>query len=74
MKIAHRISAFASRLDELQACLGRAANQATENVTKAQRIAAELALSLEDWHLDALRIPKAERAPYRAQNPYYSAH
>lgn len=74
MKTAHRISVFASRLDELQACLGRASNRATENVTEAQRIAAELALSLEDWHLDALRIPKAEREPYRAQNPYYSAH
>ena len=48
MKTAHRISAFASRLDELQACLARASNRATENVTEAQRIAAELALFLED--------------------------
>ncbi|CDK56131.1 FIG00450060: hypothetical protein [Escherichia coli IS9] len=41
---------------------------------EAQRIAAELASSLEDWHLETLHIPEPERDLYRAQNPYYAAH
>lgn len=74
MKTTHRISALAKQLDELQACLGRASSRATKNVTEAQRIAAELALSLEDWHLDALHIPAAERGAHRAPNPYFVAN
>lgn len=71
MRTAHRISELAIQLNELQACLGQASNRVTGKVIEAQRIAAELALSLEDWHLDSLRIPQEERSSYRAQNPYY---
>ncbi len=74
MKTAHRISALANQLNELQACLGRASGRPSKNIIEAQRIAAELASSLEDWHLETLHIPETERGPYRAQNPYYSAH
>uniref|UniRef100_UPI003CF4AC89 hypothetical protein n=1 Tax=Pseudomonas aeruginosa TaxID=287 RepID=UPI003CF4AC89 len=74
MKTAHRISALANQLNELQACLGRASGRPGDSVMEAQRIAAELASSLEDWHLETLHIPKPERDLYRAQNPYYAAH
>ncbi|MDF1653061.1 hypothetical protein [Pseudomonas aeruginosa] len=74
MKTAHRIGVLATELNELQACLGRASGQPSKNVTEAQRIAAELASSLEDWHLETLHIPKAERGSYRAQNPYFVTH
>ncbi|WP_258926451.1 hypothetical protein [Pseudomonas carnis] len=74
MKTAHRISALANQLNELQACLGRASGQSSKRVVEAQRIAAELASSLEEWHLETLHIPETERSLYRAQNPYYAAH
>ena len=74
MKTAHRISALANQLNELQACLGRASGRPSNSVMEAQRIAAELASSLEDWHLETLHIPEPERDLYRAQNPYYAAH
>ncbi|WP_080949346.1 MULTISPECIES: hypothetical protein [Gammaproteobacteria] len=74
MKTAHRISALANQLNELQACLGRASGQSSKPVVEAQRIAAELASSLEEWHLETLHIPETERGLYRAQNPYYAAH
>ncbi|WP_426240467.1 hypothetical protein [Pseudomonas haemolytica] len=74
MKTAHRISALANQLNELQACLGRASGQSSKPVVEAQRIAAELASSLEEWHLETLHIPETERVLYRAQNPYYAAH
>lgn len=73
MKTAHRISALANQLNELQACLGRASGQSSKPVVEAQRIAAELASSLEEWHLETLHIPDTERSLYRAQNPYYAA-
>lgn len=73
MKTAHRISALENQLNELQACLGRANGRPSKNVTDAQRIAAELASSLEEWHLETLHIPESDRGPYRAQNPYYAA-
>ena len=69
MKTAHRISALANQLNELQAC-----GRPSKSVMEAQRIAAELASSLEDWHLETLHIPEPERDLYRAQNPYYAAH
>ncbi|CAE6695396.1 hypothetical protein R75465_00212 [Paraburkholderia aspalathi] len=74
MKTAHRISALTNQLNELQACLGRASGQTSKSVVEAQRIAAELASSLEEWHLETLHIPEAERHIYRTQNPYYAAH
>lgn len=74
MKTAHRISALANQLNELQACLGRASGRPSNSVMEAQRIAAELASSLEDWYLETLHIPEPERDLYRAQNPYYAAH
>ena len=74
MKTAHRISALANQLNVLQACLGRASGRPSKSVMEAQRIAAELASSLEDWHLETLHIPEPERDLYRAQNPYYAAH
>ncbi|ARJ95346.1 hypothetical protein KIU32_000777 [Escherichia coli] len=74
MKTAHRIGALANQLNELQACLGRANGRSGKDVIEAQRIAAELASSLEDWHLETLHIPETERDLYRVQNPYYAAH
>lgn len=74
MKTAHRISALATQLNELQACLGRASGQSGKRIVEAQRIAAELASSLEEWHLETLHIPETERCLYRTQNPYYAAH
>lgn len=74
MKTAHRLSALANQLNELQACLGRARRQSSKRVVEAQRIAAELASSLEEWHLETLHIPETERGLYRTQNPYYAAH
>lgn len=74
MKTAHRISALANQLNELQACLGRASGQSNKHVVEAQRIAAELASSLEEWHLETLQIPETERGLYRTQNLYYAAH
>lgn len=47
MKTAHRISALANQLNELQACLGRASGRPSKSVMEAQRIAAELASSLK---------------------------
>ena len=69
-----RISALANQLNELQACLGRASGRPSKSVMEAQRIAAELASSLEEWHLETLHIPEPERDLYRAQNPYNAAH
>lgn len=57
MKTAHRISALANQLNELQACLGRASGRPSKSVMEAQRIAAELASLLEEWHLETLHIP-----------------
>lgn len=74
MKTAHRISALANQLNELQACLGRAGGQPSKSVMEAQRIAAKLAYSLEEWHLETLHIPETERCLYRTHNPYYAAH
>ncbi|MGQ5754979.1 hypothetical protein ACUNI3_19690 [Serratia sp. IR-2025] len=74
MKTTHRISVLANRLNELRASLGRTSGQSNEHVMEAQRIAAELASSLEDWHLEALHIPEAERGPYRTRNAYFVAH
>lgn len=74
MKTAHRIGALANQLNELQVCLGRANGRSGKDVIEAQRIAAELASSLEDWHLETLHIPETERDLYRVQNPYYAAH
>ncbi|SFH52050.1 hypothetical protein SAMN05444507_101440 [Pseudomonas syringae] len=74
MKTAHRISVLANKLNELQAYLGQASGRPSNAVREAQRIAAELASSLENWHLDTLRIPETERGQYRTQNSYYSAH
>lgn len=74
MKTAHRISALSNQLNELQACLGRASGQSSKPVVEAQRIAAELASSLQEWHLETLHIPETERDLYRAQNPYYAAY
>lgn len=74
MKTAHRISALANQLNELQACLGRTSGWPSKSVMEAQRIAAELASSLEEWHLETLHIPETERDLYRVQNPYYAAH
>ncbi|VEI66861.1 hypothetical protein [Serratia rubidaea] len=74
MKTAHRISALANQLNELQACLGRASGRSSKSVMEAQRIAAELASSLEEWHLETLHIPETERGLYRVQNPYYATH
>lgn len=73
MKTAHRIGTLAHQLNELQACLGRASGRPGKSVMEAQRIAAELASSLEEWHLETLHIPETERDLYRAQNPYYAA-
>ena len=47
MKTAHRISALANQLNELQACLGRASGRPSKSVMEAQRIAAELASLLK---------------------------
>lgn len=74
MKTTHRISALNNQLNELQACLGRASGRSSKSVMEAQRIAAELASSLEEWHLETLHIPETERDLYRVQNPYYAAH
>ena len=74
MKTAHRISALANQLNELQACLGRTSGRPSKSVMEARRIAAELASSLEEWHLETLHIPETERDLYRVQNPYYAAH
>lgn len=74
MKTAHRISALANQLNELQACLGRASGRPSKSVMEAQRIAAELASLLEEWYLETLHIPETERDLYRVQNPYYAAH
>ncbi|EHL1142031.1 hypothetical protein BFE46_001501 [Escherichia coli] len=74
MKTAHRISTLANQLNELQACLGRSSGRPSKSVMEAQRIAAELASSLEEWHLETLHIPETERDLYRVQNPYYAAH
>ena len=74
MKTAHRISALANQLNELQACLGQASGRPSKSVMEAQRIAAELASSLEEWHLETFHIPETERDLYRVQNPYYAAH
>ncbi|HEJ6919866.1 hypothetical protein I5M85_19010 [Serratia marcescens] len=74
MKTAHRISTLANQLNELQAYLGRASGRSGKSVMEAQRIAAELASSLEEWHLETLHIPETERDLYRVQNPYYAAH
>lgn len=74
MKTTHRISALADQLNELQACLGQASGQSNRHVVEAQRIAARLASSLEEWHLETLHIPETERCLYRVQNPYYAAH
>lgn len=74
MKTAHRISALANQLNELQACLGRASGRPSKSVMEAQRIAAELVSLLEEWHLETLHIPETERDLYRVQNPYYAAH
>ncbi|ABY39378.1 hypothetical protein [Brucella suis] len=74
MKTAHRISALANQLNELQACLGRASGRPSKSVMEAQRIAVELASLLEEWHLETLHIPETERDLYRVQNPYYAAH
>ncbi|HCL3332952.1 TPA: hypothetical protein ACP331_000164 [Pseudomonas aeruginosa] len=74
MKTAHRISALANQLNELQACLGRSSGRPSKSVMEAQRIAAELASLLEEWHLETLHIPETERDLYRVQNPYYAAH
>lgn len=71
MKTARRISAMANELNELQACLGRASVRPCKDVQAAQRIAAELASALEEWHLEALHIPKTERDVYRSTNPYF---
>lgn len=73
MKTARRINALANQLNELQACLGRSNQRSSKDVMEAQRIAAELAAHLEDWHLEALRIPETKRSPYRTQNPYFVA-
>lgn len=51
MKTAHRISALANQLNELQACLGRASGRPSKSVMEAQRIAAELASLLESGTL-----------------------
>ncbi|NTS80793.1 hypothetical protein HT112_09405 [Pseudomonas aeruginosa] len=74
MKTAHRISVLAKQLNELQACLGRASGRRRKSVMEAQRIAAELASSLEEWNLETLHIPEPERGRYRAQNPYFVTH
>lgn len=74
MKTAHRISALANQLNELQACLGRTSGRPSKSVMEAQRSAAELASSFEEWHLETLHIPETERDLYRVQNPYYAAH
>ncbi|WP_386266573.1 hypothetical protein [Xanthomonas citri] len=74
MKTTHRISALADQLNELQACLGQASSQSNRHVVEAQRIAAQLASSLEEWHLETLQIPETERCLYRVQNPYYAAY
>ena len=74
MKTAHRISALANQLNELQACLGRASGRYRKRVMEAQLIAAVLASLLEEWHLETLHIPETERDLYRVQNPYYAAH
>lgn len=74
MKTARRISAMANELNELQACLGRASVRPCKDVQAAQRIAAELASALEEWHLEALHIPEAERDVYRSTNPYFFSH
>ncbi|SOS32775.1 hypothetical protein CFBP6411_01415 [Pseudomonas syringae group genomosp. 3] len=74
MKTAHRISSLANQLNELQSYLGQASGRPSKAVREAQRIAAELAFSLENWHLETLHIPETERGHYRTQNPYYSAH
>ena len=74
MKTAHRISALANQLNELQACLDRASGRPSKSVMEAQRIAAELASLLEEWRLETLHIPETERDLYRVQNPYYAAH
>jgi len=74
MKTTRRISVLADQLNELQACLGRATGRTNKSVLEAQRIAAELALSLENWYLDTLHIPATQRDTYRCINPYYTAH
>ncbi|HDG7532642.1 TPA: hypothetical protein MIT42_003379 [Klebsiella quasipneumoniae] len=73
-KTVHRISALANQLNELQACLGRASGRPSKSVMEAQRIAAEVASLLEEWHLETFHIPETERDLYRVQNPYYAAH
>lgn len=74
MKTAHRIGILTSDLNELQACLSRLNGRTGKRVEQAQRIAAELALSLEDWYLETLHIPAAERERYRSTNPYFAAN
>lgn len=74
MKTVHRIGILTNNLNELQACLSRLNGRSGKGVEQAQRIAAELALSLEDWHLDTLHIPAADRERYRSTNPYFATN
>lgn len=74
MKTARRISVLTAQLNELQAYLGQIKSKQSNGVMEAQRIAAQLAVTLEDWHLEALHIPAYERETYRSVNPYYVTH
>lgn len=74
MKTAHRINELANQLNELQACLGRPSRRPRAKVVTAQRLAAELAFLVEEWQLETLRIPEAERVMYRTPNPYCALH
>lgn len=74
MRTAQRINELANQLNDLQACLGRPSRRPREKVMTAQRIAAELAFLVEEWQLETLRIPEAERDMYRTPNPYCALH
>jgi len=68
----HRVLTLSDRLNGLQAALARASAKPRDRsrLNAARSIAADLAAELEDWHLDLLHIPPAERSRYVSVNPY----
>ncbi|HDL6936386.1 hypothetical protein AB6825_09920 [Serratia proteamaculans] len=70
MKTIDRIREISEKLNSLQASLGRLSSTADRELQETQRLAANLSLDIEIWHLDLLHIPASERDVYLLRNPY----